>query len=45
MKRFMLLSVSLLLTVMISACNTVEGAGKDMQKAGIETQEEAREHK
>jgi predicted small secreted protein len=29
----------------LSACNTVEGAGKDVSKAGHEVSEEAREHK
>lgn len=28
-----------------TGCNTVEGAGKDIQKAGGEITEEAREHK
>ena len=29
----------------ISACNTMSGVGKDVQKAGDEIQEEADEHK
>ena len=29
----------------LTACNTVEGAGKDVSKAGHEVSEEAREHK
>lgn len=29
----------------VTGCNTVEGAGKDIQKAGSEIQSEAREHK
>jgi predicted small secreted protein len=29
----------------LSACNTVEGAGKDVSKAGHEVSEEANEHK
>jgi predicted small secreted protein len=29
----------------LSACNTVEGAGKDVSKAGHEVSEEAKEHK
>ena len=46
MNRFALLTVVLLLTVMTSACsNTVEGAGKDMRKAGSEVQSEADEDK
>lgn len=41
------LSVLLVLSVFtfsITACNTVHGVGKDMQKAGEEVQEEADEH-
>ena len=45
MNRFTLLIAALLLTVMTSACNTVEGAGKDMQHAGSSVQDEANEHK
>ena len=29
----------------LSACNTVEGAGKDLEAAGEEVQEEAADHK
>lgn len=29
----------------LSACNTVEGAGKDLEEAGEEIQEEANENK
>ena len=29
----------------LAACNTVEGAGKDLEAAGDEVQEEANEHK
>jgi predicted small secreted protein len=29
----------------LSACNTVEGAGRDVSHAGREIQEEAQEHK
>jgi predicted small secreted protein len=32
-------------TVILTACNTMEGAGKDIQKGGEEIKEEAREHK
>lgn len=31
--------------VSLSACNTVEGAGKDIKKGGQEIEEEAAEHK
>jgi predicted small secreted protein len=29
----------------LAACNTVDGAGKDVAKAGSEVSEEAKEHK
>jgi predicted small secreted protein len=45
MNRFALLLAALLLTVVTTACNTVEGAGKDVQHAGSEVQDEANEHK
>lgn len=45
MKNLILLAAALLLTVTVSACNTVDGAGKDMQKAGTEVQGEANEHR
>src|ERR1051326_3205565 len=32
-------------STILTACNTVEGAGKDVSKAGSEVSEEAREHK
>jgi predicted small secreted protein len=32
-------------TPVLAACNTVEGAGKDVSKAGHEVSEEAKEHK
>jgi predicted small secreted protein len=33
------------LSMFLTACNTVEGAGKDVSHAGAEVSEEAREHK
>jgi predicted small secreted protein len=45
MNRFALLLAALLLTVVTTACNTVAGAGKDMQDAGTNVQDEANEHK
>ena len=45
MNRFALLTIALLFTVMTSACDTVEGAGKDIQHAGSEVQGEANEHR
>ncbi len=32
-------------SAILTACNTVEGAGKDVSKAGHEVSEEANEHK
>jgi predicted small secreted protein len=32
-------------STILTACNTVEGAGKDVSKAGYAVSEEAREHK
>jgi len=32
-------------STVLTACNTVEGAGKDVSKAGNKVSEEAREHK
>ena len=32
-------------STILTACNTVEGAGKDMTKAGQEVSEEARKNK
>lgn len=34
-----------LASLMLSACNTIEGAGRDIQHAGREIQGEAQEHK
>ncbi|HET9764483.1 MAG TPA: entericidin A/B family lipoprotein [Casimicrobiaceae bacterium] len=34
-----------LLSLALTACNTMEGAGRDVQAAGRATSEEAREHK
>jgi predicted small secreted protein len=39
---FVLMSM---LSLALTACNTVEGAGKDVSAAGRATTEEAREHK
>ena len=32
-------------SVMLTACNTIQGAGKDVERAGQKVQEEAVEHK
>ena len=45
MNRFALLAIALLLSVTVAACNTVEGAGQDIQKAGSKVEGEANEHK
>ena len=41
----MLVALSLASPVLLTACNTMEGAGKDIQKGGDKVQQEAREHK
>ena len=41
----LLFGVMALLSVTLTACNTVEGAGKDVQHAGQELSGEAQEHK
>jgi predicted small secreted protein len=33
------------LTLALGACNTMQGAGRDIEHAGREVQEEAQEHK
>ena len=44
--RFMLLLTALsLAAIPLSACNTVQGAGKDVERAGQKVQTEAQEHK
>jgi predicted small secreted protein len=48
MKKYFLSMFALLLTgafvLSISACNTIDGVGKDMKHAGDEISEEANEH-
>jgi len=34
-----------LASLALTACNTIEGAGRDVQHAGRELQDEAQEHK
>jgi predicted small secreted protein len=41
----MLAVMSLGSPLLLTGCNTVQGAGKDISKAGDEIQEEAAEHK
>jgi len=44
--KLMLVLVALSLgTIPLTGCNTVQGAGKDIQKGGEKVQEEAKEHK
>lgn len=44
--RFMLLLIALsVASIPLSACNTVQGAGKDVERAGQKVQGEAQEHK
>lgn len=44
--KLMLLLVALALgSIPLAACNTVQGAGKDIEKGGQHIQDEAKEHK
>ena len=44
--KFVLLLATLsFASISLTACNTVQGAGKDVEKAGQKVQEEAQEHK
>ena len=47
MKKLMLVLVALTIgsPVLLTGCNTVQGAGRDVEKAGSKIQEEAVEHK
>ncbi len=47
MKKLMLMLVTLSFAspVLLTGCNTVQGAGKDISKAGDKVQQEASEHK
>jgi len=44
-KIAMLLAALSLGSVSLTACNTIQGAGKDVEKAGAKVQEEAKEAK
>jgi entericidin B len=46
-KTFVLIITSLFLagTVALTGCNTIEGAGKDIEKGGKAIKDEAGEHK
>jgi len=47
MKKLILMLTGLALasSVLLTGCNTVQGAGRDVEKAGQKVQEEAVEHK
>ena len=45
MWKQLLFALMSLLSLALTACNTVEGAGKDVSSAGRAVSEEAREHK
>ncbi len=45
MWKTILFGLMSLASIALSACNTVEGAGRDVTAAGREVTEEAREHK
>ena len=49
MKRLLVLALAATFALpsfaLLSGCNTVEGAGKDIQKGGEKINEEAKEHK
>ena len=47
MKKLMLMVIAVTIAspVLLTGCNTVQGAGRDVEKAGQKVQEEAVEHK
>lgn len=45
LKSICALFLTLAFTAGLYGCNTVEGAGKDIEKAGDSIKDEAREHK
>jgi predicted small secreted protein len=44
-KILLLLAVLSLGSISLTACNTIQGAGKDVERAGEKVQSEAVEHK
>ncbi|MEO8303280.1 MAG: entericidin A/B family lipoprotein [Betaproteobacteria bacterium] len=44
-KIALLLTALSLGSISLSGCNTVQGAGKDVERAGEKVQQEAQEHK
>jgi predicted small secreted protein len=45
MLQKLIFALAALASLTLTACNTVAGAGRDVQHAGREIQEEAQEHK
>ena len=45
MWKKVLFSVMSIASLALTACNTIQGAGRDVQDAGQKVQEEAAEHK
>jgi len=45
MKNFKLVSIYLMLMFILGGCNTMEGAGEDLQSAGSELEDAARDNK
>ena len=44
-KLVLLLAALMFGSISLSACNTMQGAGRDVEKLGSKVQEEAQEHK
>jgi len=46
LKRFVAIVIALTFApFMLTACNTMQGAGQDVEKAGQKVEKEAKEHK
>jgi predicted small secreted protein len=47
LKKFMLMLVAVTIgsPILLTGCNTIQGAGRDVERAGQKVQEEAVEHK
>lgn len=44
-KHVLLLAALMFGSISLTACNTIQGAGKDVERAGEKVQQEAQEHK
>ena len=45
-KKLMLLFAAVMFgSISLTACNTIQGAGRDVERAGEKVQQEAQEHK